>query len=122
VHLLDHLPDDALRLLYDRAEIFVYASLYEGFGIPVLEAFAAGLPLVASLSSSIPEVAGAAALLIDPTSPENIAKAVASISTQPELRQELIRAGRLRLELFSWKRAAGATARVLTEVVGSARG
>jgi glycosyltransferase involved in cell wall biosynthesis len=87
----------------------VFPSLNEGFGLPVLEAMARGLPVVTSRSSSLPEVAGDAALLVDPNSVEQIADASARVLTDPALRQRLIAAGRERPAAFTWERTATGT-------------
>ena len=80
----DHLPE-----LYRGALLFVYPSLYEGFGLPVLEAMACGTPVITSNRASLPEVAGDAALLVDPTQPEALAAAMTSILNDGELRQDI---------------------------------
>lgn len=88
------------------AEAMCFVPLFEGFGIPVLEAFASGIPLIASNVTSLPEVCGEAALLVDPESEEAIADAMARMASEPELRQALIEKGAVRLEQFSWDRTA----------------
>lgn len=85
--------NDDLPLVYQGAELFVYPSLYEGFGIPVLEALCCGVPVVTSNVSSLPEVAGAGSKLIDPSEPDAIASAVTGIFTDRELRAKMISAG-----------------------------
>jgi alpha-1,3-rhamnosyl/mannosyltransferase len=116
VHRLDRLPDDDLCLLFNLAEAIVYPSIYEGFGLPVLEAFDAGVPLVASNLSSIPEVAGDAALLVDARSVPELAGALEAVLTRPELRRDLIARGRTRRQAFSWTTAAEKTAAALLEL------
>jgi glycosyltransferase involved in cell wall biosynthesis len=91
------------------AAAFVYPSLYEGFGLPVLEAMALGVPVLTSRGSSLAEVAGDAALLIDPLSVETIEAALRRVLTEPELALELGRAGRERAAQFPWSRTAAAT-------------
>jgi len=98
-----------LEGLYAVASAFVFPSLNEGFGLPVLEAMARGLPVVTSNLSSLPEVAGDAALLVDPTSVEQIADATTRVLTDAALREELIAAGVRRPPEFSWERTASAT-------------
>lgn len=101
--------DDSLRQLYRQATAFIFPSLYEGFGIPVLEAFACNCPCVLSDRSSLPEVAGSAALYFDPENPDSIREAVSRLLNSPDLRQELIRKGRERLRQFSWEKTVRET-------------
>lgn len=88
------------------ADAMFYVSLFEGFGIPVLEGFEAGIPVVTSNCTSMPEVAGDAALLVDPNSPEAISESMIRLSSDPELCKDLIEKGKKRLEMFSWDRSA----------------
>lgn len=104
-----YVPDDHLPALYAGADAFLFPSLYEGFGLPVLEAFACGTPVITSAVSSLPEVAGDAALLVDPTSEEEIARAIGRVIADAELRARLITAGRERLVRFDWRRTAEQT-------------
>jgi len=92
--------------LYAGAEIFVFPSLYEGFGLPVLEAMACGTAVITSRTTSLPEVAGDAALLVDPGSAEEIAEAMRSLLARPPLRDEYVRRGLARARLFPWERTA----------------
>lgn len=101
-------PGD-LPVLYGGAAAVVYPSLYEGFGLPVLEAMASGVPVLASATSCFPEVAGDAALLVDPTSIEAIAEGLWSILSDEALRRDLIVKGLARAASFSWERTARAT-------------
>lgn len=98
--------DEDMRYLYGGAEALVFPSWYEGFGLPVIEAFACGTPVIASRTTSIPEVAGSAALLIDPSKPEEIAEAMKRIVREPTLRQELKDKGLARSKAFSWRNTA----------------
>jgi glycosyltransferase involved in cell wall biosynthesis len=95
--------------LYAAASVLVFPSLNEGFGLPVLEAMAHAVPVVTSSVSSLPEVAGDAALLVDPNSVEAIAQAVAQALTDAELRERLVAAGLARPAVFTWERAAERT-------------
>jgi glycosyltransferase involved in cell wall biosynthesis len=113
VRWLGRLPDDEVAALYRGALCFAYPSLYEGFGIPVLEAMRCGAPVVTSAGSAMEEVAGSAAELVDPLDPEAIAD---GISRAIERRAELRAAGLERSRLFSWDSAARATAEVYREV------
>jgi glycosyltransferase involved in cell wall biosynthesis len=115
VRWLGRLPDDEVAALYRGALCFAYPSLYEGFGIPVLEAMRCGAPVVTSAGSAMEEVAGDAAELVDPLDPEAIAE---GIRRAIDRRAELRAAGLERSRLFSWDAAARATADVYREVVG----
>src|SRR6185436_2269371 len=99
------------------ASVFVFPSLYEGFGLPPLEAMAAGAPVVTSNVSSLPEVVGDAALLIDPMDPGAIAAGMARVLTDPALRAELVRRGFERVKAFSWDRSVARTREVYAEVL-----
>jgi glycosyltransferase involved in cell wall biosynthesis len=107
-----------LRALYQAARVFVYPSLYEGFGIPTLEAMAAGVPVITSRCSAMPEIAGDAALLIDPLDPEAIAAAIRRLVDDPDLADALCAKGRERAATFSWERTARETAEVYKELLG----
>ena len=97
-----------LNLLMGSALALTYVSYHEGFGIPILEAFCCETPVITSDITSMPEVAGDAAILIDPFSPESIAQAMTRIYTEVDLRKELINKGRERRKLFSWQKTADA--------------
>ena len=97
---------ELLAQLLGAATALVYPSFFEGFGIPILEAFQAETPVITSNVTSMPEVAGDAALLIDPHDVNAIAKAMEEIATKPELREELICRGRKQRLLFNWDRTA----------------
>lgn len=113
VMFLDYVRDEDLPTLYSGATLFCYPSLYEGFGLPVLEAMACGTPVVASNATSIPEVAGQAAILVDPTDCEEIAVAMDSILNDTDRRNTLRAAGLDRVTRFSWEQAAKQTYAVL---------
>jgi alpha-1,3-rhamnosyl/mannosyltransferase len=100
-----------LPALYSAATAFVFPSLYEGFGLPVLEAMACGTPVVCSNTSSLPEVAGdpSAALLVDPLDTEALAEALRLVLTNNNLRAELRRRGLARAARFTWQQTAAAT-------------
>lgn len=114
----EHVPEEVLPELYSAADVFVFPSLYEGFGLPVLEAMASGCPVVTSTVTSLPEIAGSAALLVDPHSPEAIAGAIQQIVTDAGLRQELVRHGLERASQFSWRRTAEQTLRIYRRFTG----
>jgi len=107
--LTGYVPPGDLPVLYARAACFVFPSLYEGFGLPVLEAMAAGAPVIASRVGAIPEVAGDAALLVDAHRPAELAEAIAAVLTDPVLRARLVAGGRARAALFTWERVARET-------------
>ncbi len=111
-----YVPDEHLPALLSGATAFVYPSLYEGFGIPVLEAGACGVPVITSNTSSLPEVAGDAAILVDPHNVDEIAEAMYRIITDDALRAELARRGRENVKRFSWEKCARETLAVLEQV------
>jgi glycosyltransferase involved in cell wall biosynthesis len=115
VVLASFVPEDDLVGLYNAAEMLVYPSLYEGFGLPVLEAMACGTPVIASPSGSIPEVAGDAALLIDPNDPDALARAMIQVALDNRLRQRLIELGFEQARKFSWEKAAMETLNIYKE-------
>jgi len=102
-----------LPLLMQAAEVFVFPSLYEGFGLPILEAMACGTPVACSSISSMPEVAGDAGVLFDPYDEGSIAAAIRSIITQTDLRKRIAARGLERSKLFSWSATAKRTLEVL---------
>jgi glycosyltransferase involved in cell wall biosynthesis len=119
VKFLDFVSDDELIVLYQHAICFILPSLYEGFGLPVLEAMKHGCPVITSNISSLPEAAGDAAVYIDPEDVEDIAEKIFKVVTHPELRQELKEKGKAQLVKFSWEKTARATLKVLEEVAAS---
>jgi glycosyltransferase involved in cell wall biosynthesis len=108
VRFFGFVPDRTLAALYRLASVFAFPSLYEGFGLPPLEAMACGTPVVTSRISSLPEVVGDAALLVDPYSVEEIADALTRVLADPKLREGLVERGLLRVKNFSWERSVGA--------------
>lgn len=117
IHWLGHVDDRDLPALYSAAEAFVFPSLYEGFGLPVLEAMACGTPVVASQRGALKEIAGPA-LVCDPLDPGNIAEAIAA-ARQPHLKIALSESGRAHAAQFSWERTAEETLAVLTAALGA---
>jgi len=115
VKLLGFVPDEDLPALFSGAQVFVYPSLYEGFGLPVLEAMASGCPVVTSDVSSLPEVAGDAAVLVNPEETEDIARGIQEVL---ENREELVRKGKARAQEFSWEKTAQETLKVYQEALG----
>lgn len=104
VRFLGLCPQADLPALYSGAEALVFCSLYEGFGMPLLEAMRMGCPVIASTTTSMPEVAGDAAVLIDPDDAEAIARAIVRVQREPGLKARLIAAGHARAQSFSWDR------------------
>ena len=100
------IPDELLPGLYACADVFAFPSLYEGFGLPILEAMACGTPVVASRASCLPEVAEGAAVLIDPTNVESLADGLYRTLTEADLRADLIARGRERAAQYTWRAAA----------------
>jgi glycosyltransferase involved in cell wall biosynthesis len=107
-----YVADEDLPALYSGALAFVFPSLYEGFGLPALEAMACGTPVITSNTTSLPEVTGDAALLVDPTNLDQLCAAISTIVSDHSLREELRRKGLSRAAEFSWKRNAELTAKV----------
>ncbi len=112
-----YVPDADLPALYRNAGVFVYPSLYEGFGLPPLEAMACGAPVISSNNSSIPEVVGDAGLLVDPYSANEIARAIALVLSDSDLNTRMKRAGIIRSRLFSWDKTARETLKLYQEVI-----
>jgi len=104
--------DDTLASLYQNAQLFVFPSLYEGFGIPVLESFACDCPLVCSNTSSLPEIAGEGAYYFDPYSEVSMQSAIFKVLNDKTLRDQLVLNGRERLKKFSWKETAMQTQKI----------
>lgn len=110
------LPVSDLRLLYSHADLFVFPSIYEGFGMPVLEAMACGAPVITSNTTALPEVAGDAAVLVDPNNTEELADAMVRMLSDSSLRAALQEKGFRRAKQFTWERAARLTLAVYREV------
>jgi len=106
---IEYVPQEDLNALYAAAEVFVFPSLNEGFGLPVVEAFASGTPVVTSNVAALPEIAGSAALLVDPYKPDHIAGAIGRILSDQSLRASLVEKGRARAKQFTWKKTAEET-------------
>jgi glycosyltransferase involved in cell wall biosynthesis len=113
VHVIQHVADGVLSALYAHAQALVLVSLYEGFGLPLVEAMQWGIPLIASNTSSVAEIAGDAALLVDPLDTDAIAAAFTRMTEDQSLRLELARKAGVRGREFSWKRAAAETMALL---------
>ena len=115
VHFPGYLPDAAVAALMGKALFFAFPSLFEGFGLPVLEAQTTGVAVMCAKNSALPEIAGDAALLVDPEDVDDIAKAMLRLSQDENLRQELIAKGYENVKRFSWEKAARETLAVLEE-------
>lgn len=114
---IDYLSDDELVAIYNLAALFVYPSLYEGFGLPLLEAMACGCPVVASNIASLPEVCGDAAYYVDPYSVEDIAEGMYKALTDEDLKKSLKELGHKRVKQFSWQRSAEETIKIYKDIV-----
>ena len=115
VHFPGYLPDAAVAALMEKALFFAFPSLFEGFGLPVLEAQTTGVAVMCAKNSALPEIAGDAALLVDPENVDEIAAAMLRLSQDENLRQELIAKGYENVKRFSWEKAARETLAVLEE-------
>jgi glycosyltransferase involved in cell wall biosynthesis len=117
VKFLGYVPDGDMNRLYSGAGLFVFPSLYEGFGLPPLEAMASGAPVLASNSSSIPEVVGDAGMLLEPLDEEGWAGAIARVMSEPSTRAEMSGNSLKRAGAFSWEKAARETLGVFEKVL-----
>jgi len=115
VSFLGQVSDDVLLEWYRRARVLVYPSSVEGFGLPLAEAMWLGVPIIASNRTSVPEVAGDAALIVDPDDIDSLAQAIREVVTNEELWRSLVARGLLRRGLFSWRLTASRTVEVLLD-------
>jgi glycosyltransferase involved in cell wall biosynthesis len=118
VRLLGYVPVSDLPALYRQAEVFLFPSRYEGFGLPVLEAMACGAPVIASSETSLPEVAGDAALLVPPSDEAGWVRALEQVLHDPATRARLVTGGAARARQYSWARSAAAHVAVYREAAG----
>lgn len=116
IKFIDYVEENDLAPLYRASELFIFPSLYEGFGLPILEAMACGVPVIASNVSSIPEVGGDAVYYVNPYNEEEIARAIHEVLRDRGIREELQRKGFEQARQFSWKRTAEETRRVFGEL------
>jgi glycosyltransferase involved in cell wall biosynthesis len=116
IRVTGYISDDELSLWYGRASIFAFPSLDEGFGMPVLEAMAAEVPVIAGNRSALPEVCGDAAMLVDPENEEELAAALATLANDEQRRNELVSKGRRQVSKYSWKQAVAETVKVYREL------
>lgn len=119
VILTNFIPDEDLPIFYNLAEVLLFPSLYEGLGLPVLEAFACGCPVVTSNVSSLPEVGGDACLYVNPKSVQEIVQAMVEVLGNASLRVQMIKKGFAQVKKFSWTHAAQQTLRVYQDVLES---
>lgn len=117
IHYLGYVPAEELAVLYRDARTFVFPSVYEGFGLPILEAMAACCPVITTSAASLPEVAGDAALMVPPDDPEALAKALRRIAEDDDLRGTLIESGVERASGFTWEKTARRTVEVYERVL-----
>lgn len=117
VRFTPYIPEQDLPAVYCGADLLVFPSLFEGFGFPVLEAMACGTPVITSCSSSLPEIAGNAAFLVDPYDVQELASAIHSMLSDPELAEKLRRRGLRHAQRFSWESTARQTLAVYQELM-----
>lgn len=116
VRFLEFVPLSELPYLYQLAEVFVFPSLYEGFGLPPLEALASGTPVACSSASSLPEIVGDSAILFDPHDPQDIAASIIRILSSSDLKEDLRKKGRSRAKSFCWKVCAEKTLKLYYQI------
>ena len=118
IHKLGYVDEQDMPGLYNLAEAYIYPSLYEGFGLPVLEAMQCECPVIASMSTSIPEVAGDAAILFDPMDPNAMANAICQVLLDRDLREQLKVKGLARAKQFSWIKCAQTMWQTIRAIAG----
>jgi len=119
VHFVGFVPEDELPLWYNAARLFAFPSLYEGFGLPVLEAMACGTPVITSDAASLPEVGGKAAVLVAPQDTETLAREMQRVLDDPQRHMELRAAGRIQASRFSWRALADQTVASYARALGA---
>lgn len=119
VSLVGHVSESSIKSYYSNAHLFVFPSLIESFGLPILEAMAAGVPVVASANAAIPEVGSDAALYFDPKDPDQMSVIIEQALKDQSLRESLVKRGRIRARDFSWERCARETLEVFEKVLRS---
>jgi len=112
-----YVNENELPVIYNLAQVFVFPSLYEGFGHPLIEAMMYSTPIITSNISSLPEIVGDSAILVNPSDPEQIAKSMYNLATNENLRQEYIRRGKNRLKQFSWSKTTEQTLKIYHELL-----
>ena len=118
IRFLTNIPEEDLIAIYNMAAVFVFPSFYEGFGIPVLEGMACGVPVVTSKVSSMPEVGGEAAVYFDPYDETDMAEKIESVLKNERLRKEMIAKGLQKVKEYSWEKCAEETLQIYREVLG----
>jgi glycosyltransferase involved in cell wall biosynthesis len=118
VHFLGFVAEDELPLWYNAARLFAFPSLYEGFGLPVLEAMACGTPVITSTAASLPEVGGKAAVMVPPRDTDRIAEEMQRVLDDPQVRTEMRAAGRIQATRFSWRAMTDQTVASYTRAIG----
>ena len=121
ITLAGYLSDVEVLSLYDSVDVFVYPSLYEGFGLPVLEAMACGCPVIASNISSLPEVVGEAGILVDPYNVDELAQAMITVLGDDKFKRELSRKSVAQAQKFSWDKAANAYMDLFRELLAQGK-
>ncbi len=116
IYFADYVDEETLACLYSGARTLIYPSLYEGFGLPLLEAMACGCPVICSKSASLPEVAGDAALFIDPKDPQDLAYSIDQLLKDLSFRMRMAENGLKRAKLFNWDKTAQQTLEIFKEV------
>lgn len=111
-----YVSDEDLPALYNAADLFVYPSIYEGFGLPPLEAMACGTPVITSNTSSLPEVVGDAGIMVDPCDVDGLTQTMCDVLTNDGLREDMIKKGLERAKMFTWEKCARETLKVYEEV------
>ena len=111
-----YLPDEDLPALYNAADLFVYPSIYEGFGLPPLEAMSCGCRVITSNTSSLPEVVGDAGIMIDPYDTDALTSSIYEVLTNNELRADMVKKGLERAKMFSWEKTAEETLEIYKDV------
>lgn len=119
VHISGYVNTDKLISLYKNALVFIFPSLYEGFGFPILEAMKYGIPVVCSNASSLPEIGGEAAVYFDPFTFSDIAEKINLVIENNKLMQELSSKGKIRYQLFKWENSAYETSRIIANILGN---
>jgi glycosyltransferase involved in cell wall biosynthesis len=119
VRFLGFVPFDTMRVFYEAAAAFVFPSLYEGFGLPPLEAMASGTPVITSSMSSLPEVVGEAAMLVNPENVFDIARGIKEVLLNADLRAKLTEEGRIHAAKYSWKHTAQEVLEIYREIAGN---
>jgi len=117
IHFTGYVPKEDLPLLYNAADAFVYPSLYEGFGLPPLEAMACGCPVITSNTSSLPEVVGDAGIMINPCDYDKLAEAIDNIISDTDLKIQFSKMGQVRAAQFSWNKCAEETLKIYNDLI-----